>query len=416
MPRSPRPTAPISYAAFLGHQPQISLAELAAALPGFTLEHMVGRSVALVSCTKNLTQDDVDLLGGTVLLARKIDGAYRSTDDIPRIVAAETAGVKGKITFALRGAGTISPALIHLHYRATKQLLKGTGRAVRYIGNEQRPAASALLRDAGLIDGSQGCEIVVITDADFCWIGRTVATQDPDAYTERDMEKPVRDTRAGLLPPKLAQILLNLGSWAAREAYGKEPSPFIVLDPFCGTGVIPLEALIRGWHVLASDSSQKAVTGCETNLEWIRKKRGIKKREVPSTVTKHDARKPFALKQAPTVVVTETMLGPALKTQPTAKDARSIRSACEDLEIAFLKNARATLPGVPLVVTFPVWRLRTGPLPLERTWKALPAIGYTPVLPPGITAEHPERPSLLYNRNDQLVGREIVILQPGDDA
>jgi hypothetical protein len=59
-----------------------------------------------------------------------------------------------------------------------------------------------------------------------------------------------------------------------------------------------------------------------------------------------------------------------------------------------------------------VWFLKTGPLYLEKTWKKLEDIGFTPVLPAGIATDNPERTSLLYHRPDQMVGREIVILLP----
>jgi hypothetical protein len=43
-----------------------------------------------------------------------------------------------------------------------------------------------------------------------------------NAYAKRDMGKPVRDTGVGLLPPKLAQILLNFGSWLVHGQFDGE--------------------------------------------------------------------------------------------------------------------------------------------------------------------------------------------------
>ena len=71
-----------------------------------------------------------------------------------------------------------------------------------------------------------------------------------------------------------------------------------------------------------------------------------------------------------------------------------------------------TVVRVPVVATFPVWYLRTGPVFLERVWKALPDIGFEPVLPPGAESAVPEHPSFLYRRPDQFVGRQIVLLKP----
>jgi len=247
------------------------------------------------------------------------------------------------------------------------------------------------------------------------------------------MEKPVRDTRAGMLPPKLAQILLNLGGWLVRtrpsaaenlKSEIRKAQPPVVLDPFCGTGVIPLECLLRGWPVLASDASLKAVNGCEKNIEWIRKEYKVAKGATPSAVSKHDATDAFdftkvkdsSLRRGPDVVVTETMLGPALNERPTAKDVQQWKSQAEALEGAFIANAAATLRGVPVALMLPVWYLRTGPVFLERVWTAVEKAGYRPVLPPGIGPSAPGRTTLLYRRPDQVVGREIVLLSPAHSA
>jgi hypothetical protein len=131
-------------------------------------------------------------------------------------------------------------------------------------------------------------------------------------------------------------------------------------------------------------------------------------------VWKQDATKPFGdpIKEKPQVIVTETMLGPPLSERPTVRDATKIRNECDATEIAFLQNVAATLPGVPVIVTWPVWYLKTGPLFLEKVWKQLGDIGFKAVLPKGVKADMPGRTSLVYRRPDQIVGREVVILKP----
>lgn len=397
------------YAAFLGNQPRLSIAELGACVPDCRVLRVVERTVAIIETPAELAQVDLDRWGGTMLLARSMHDTPSSVADVPAMLVEQTGGSKGKVTFALRGIGIDSRAVRDL-YRTCKDALKKAGRPSRYVGNERIPAATALLHDAGLVDGSEGCEVVMVSEKDFLFIGRTVAAQNPDAYTKRDMEKPVRDTRAGLLPPKLAQMMLNYALFLLPDAARKKGA-LTVLDPFCGTGVIPIETLLRGWHVLASDKSEKAVSGCQKNVEWTRKEYKVKKTEVKSQVWKQDATKPFVLKEKPDVVVSETMLGPALSARPTVKDAQSMRAEADKLEMAFLENAAATLPGVPLVLTFPIWYQRTGPQRLERVWQAITDAGYEAVLPPGVEKED-ERASLVYRRGDQFVGREIVLLRP----
>lgn len=401
-----------TYAAFLGNHPNISLAELRSSIPDFAIRRMIGQTVAIFSTQMKLDNDDLQNWGGLFMLAREIPGKHK-TNDLPALLHAEVAHVKGKVTFSIRAYG-IAHHVIHGLYRDCKNYLKKKEMPVRYVGNEHKPTVSAQLHDEGMITGKNGREMVLLADDDndFLWVGVMIAAQDPDAYTKRDMEKPVRDTRVGLLPPKLAQIMLNLGFWVAKQHDPSIKKTITVLDPFCGTGVIPLESLIRGWPVLASDNSVKAVSGTEKNIEWIRKERKILKRDVPSDAWKHDATKAFDLKKLPNVIVTETSLGPNLTDRPAAKDATKFRGECDDLELAFLQNVAKTLPGVPVVATFPIWYVKAGPMFIEKTYKKLGDIGFEAVLPSGSVGDTPERNTLIYRRAEQFVGREIVILKP----
>lgn len=410
-----------SYAAFLGHLPHISVAELCALIPDFRLQRIINQTVAIFETAEDLDIDDLNLWGGTMLLARQVEAKNPTLKDIPRLLHEQLSTTKGKATFSLRAVG-VSKDIIRDGYREGKQFLKKQGKASRYVGNERQAAATVLLHDAGILNPKEGCELCILKDEDYLWIGRTIAAQNPNAYTKRDMMKPVRDTRLGLLPPKLAQIMLNFGQWLVESKTApeqknkvlktKKRKTLTVLDPFCGMGVIPMECLLRGWTVLASDLVERAVTGAEKNLDWLRKEEDIKKKDVPSTFWKQDAKKPFTLKTLPDAIVTETHLGPALSDRPNQKDAAKMRTENDALQMEFLKNVAATLPGVPVVVTWPVWHLKTDTIFIEKTWDHLQDLGFRAILPRGIESDNSHRLSLLYRRPDQVVGREIILLQP----
>jgi tRNA G10 N-methylase Trm11 len=401
-----------SYAAFLGHLPHISVAELCALVPDFRLQRLIADQVAIFESEEDLDIDDLNLWGGTMLLARQLDAKNPTLRDIPRLLHEQLAPTKGKVTFSIRAVG-VPKDIIRDGYRDGKQFLKKQGKASRYVGTERQAAATVLLHDAGLLNPKEGCELVILKDEDYLWFGRTIAAQNPNAYTKRDMHKPVRDTRLGLLPPKLAQIMLNFGKWLADTKTGSKPKKtYTVLDPFCGMGVIPMEALLHGWDVLGSDLVERAVAGAEKNLDWLRKEDSILKKDVASTFWKQDATKPFKLKTLPDMIVTETHLGPALSDRPNQKDAAKMRTENDQLQTEFLKNIAATLPNTPVVVTWPVWQLKTGALYIEKTWDHLQDLGFRAVLPRGIETDNAHRLSLLYRRPDQLVGREIILLQP----
>lgn len=414
-----------SYAALLGHNPVLSIAELSAVLPDvqpdvqlagdFNRRLLPPGPFLLFSTAHPIDQAFLNRLGGTILIARRITGdAVLTLDDLPAVLAAELSGVKGKAVFALRFVG-VAPKHGHELLRRCKKGLRSRGVPSRYVGNERDPAKPIQLHDEGLLDPKRGAEVTIVQEKHQLWIGRTVAAQDVKAYTQRDIEKPVRDTTVGLLPPKLAQILLNFGEYLAHanEERGTRNKTFVVYDPFCGTGVIPLEALLRGNQVLASDVSTKAVNGTDKNMEWGRKTYKIAKKNVASVVWKQDATKPFALpKLIPDVIVTEGSLGPPFLKRPTVREIETCVRDAEDLAERFLRNCHACLPLVPIVLTLPVWYAQKRMIPLRKFSIVLDRCGYRSLLPPSSDGWLPDRLSLLYRRHDQFVGREIVLLQP----
>jgi tRNA (guanine10-N2)-dimethyltransferase len=61
------------------------------------------------------------------------------------------------------------------------------------------------------------------------------------------------------LHPKIARALVNLSSIKRNE---------LLLDPFCGTGGILLEAGLIGVRIIGSDIEQKMVDGCKKTLDF----------------------------------------------------------------------------------------------------------------------------------------------------
>ncbi|MBI3336238.1 RsmD family RNA methyltransferase [Candidatus Peregrinibacteria bacterium] len=418
------------YVAFLGHQPHISLAELSSVSDGLILKNHIDPHIALFE-TLTPFETHINTLGSIVLLGElsftpshwsgvKIadpktsallpEGIALLKNEIPGLLGkALPLKKRGKVTFSIRTFGIPKPLIKEL-YHLCKTYLKEHDRPSRYIGNEWKPAPPIALHSQGILD-KHGCELLVLFDGKNIFVGRTIAAHDPDWYTERDIQKPVRDMTTGLLPPKLAQVMLNFGEWLVKKSDSKTKK-LIVYDPFCGSGVIPMEAMLRGWPVLASDISQRAINATEKNLEWLRKTKKIFKKDVASSLWKHDATKPFDLKEQPTVIVTETSLGEPLTHRPSHTQGETFRRQSERLEAAFLTNVAASLPCAPLVCTWPIWYTKTDIIALQKIWDTVRRLGYRPVLPPPVPPQPHGRTSLIYRRPDQFVGREIVLLLP----
>jgi len=62
------------------------------------------------------------------------------------------------------------------------------------------------------------------------------------------------------MPPKLARCMVNLAKPKAGE---------LVLDPFCGTGSLLIEAALIGCRVLGADIQRRMVKGCKANLAFF---------------------------------------------------------------------------------------------------------------------------------------------------
>lgn len=81
-------------------------------------------------------------------------------------------------------------------------------------------------------------------------IAETVWIQDIEGYSQRDIERE-RSMTVGMMPPKIAQIMINLGT--------KGNKSMIIWDPFCGLGTTLIEALHSGYRSLRGSDIEPAM-------------------------------------------------------------------------------------------------------------------------------------------------------------
>jgi len=98
---------------------------------------------------------------------------------------------------------------------------------------------------------------VVLTDINV-YVGLKIADVDRTLFEKRKVQyRPFFSPIS--LHPKLARALVNLSSIKKGET---------MLDPFCGTGGIVLEAELIGANVIGSDIEEKMINGCKKTLEF----------------------------------------------------------------------------------------------------------------------------------------------------
>ena len=148
-----------------------------------------------------------------------------------------------------------------------KKQLRDKGVALRLIPNESAELSTATSHHnkLGLSDNKTEL-LVVFSKTGRVIVAESIGAQNITALAKRDQGRPKRDAFVGMLPPKLAQIMLNLALGNRHE------SPATTLDPFCGTGVLLQEALLMGYSVYGSDLNPKMIDYTKTNLQWLQKK------------------------------------------------------------------------------------------------------------------------------------------------
>ncbi|MBI4427366.1 MAG: methyltransferase domain-containing protein [Candidatus Magasanikbacteria bacterium] len=224
----------------LGHQPQISAAEITAVFSHhrtIVLSCYHRENFLILETSQQLNCEDlIRTLGGTIKIARQI-GA-----DIPTYL--NQTQPTGKIIFSLPD----KKLAINI-----KKQLKQAGRSVRYI----EPKNTATILHNNLVE--LGGDLTIINNEIFA----TEAIQPFEEFSQRDYGRPGSDDKSGMLPPKLARILINLS---------QTPKDATILDPFCGSGTILTEAATMGHaNLIGSDISEKAIKNTKENLNWLAK-------------------------------------------------------------------------------------------------------------------------------------------------
>lgn len=389
----------------LGRQPTLGLAELES-LYGPDAITVIGKGGALLDIDP--TAVSFDRLGGSIKLARVIhildSTKWRQIEDyLSENILSFTGGLPdGKIRLGLSAYGLRALASdINVTGLRLKKIIKSSGRSVRVIPNKQPELNSAQILHNQLT-GQTGIEIVAARYGDRTVLAITVAEQDIEAYARRDQARPARDAKVGMLPPKLAQIIINL---SAKDESINPISQQMILDPFCGTGVVLQEALLMGYLVHGSDIEPRMIDYTQKNINWLHSTHGYKGTLLTLEVgdaTSHD----WLAANIAESVACETYLGKPFTSLPPQGLLETVRTECDEIHDKFLRNIGEQIrPGTKLCLAMPAWKTKTGFLHLK-TLAKLEQLGYT-----RRSFVHTREQDLIYFREDQVVARELVVLE-----
>ncbi len=385
-----------NYWFILGRESQISCAEILSVLKTKKYE---ATSFFLKVDDKNIfSRELIKNLGGTIKIAKEL-AEHISLAEMTQIMIAELETVTGKINFGLSLYSTEKNDYGNLKFTKDlgiqiKKALKTMGRSVRYVENRD-PILSSVTVDKNNLT-LRGREFIIEKhQSNLFSLAKTEAVQPFEDFSARDFGRPGRDDVSGMLPPKLAMMMINLAEIKQNQ---------VLLDPFCGSGTILSEALLLGYeHLIGSDISEKAIADTEKNLEWT--KQQFTFNDAHSTITLYTsqiAKLDTKIKSGSIdAIVAEPYMGRPLKGNEKKEELITQAAELKKLYVeSFSQFAKMLRAGGKVVFLIPRFKYQEEWVRIDCE-KEIEKLGFRSV------KLFADKPFLVYARPNQRVAREI---------
>ena len=362
-----------SYLFILGRTPELAFVELQTFLPDVT---RIAEGVASSANTVPISK-----LGGTIKIAEIIGNVQSLTPDT-------LAPYIDSQTFGLSFLGD-NPKPSRTLLEGIKTILVRGGRHVRFVESRNGRQLSSVV-----IQKQHVQEYMIVEQHDGYCVGKTIEAQPFEDWNTRDYGRPYADPKAGMLPPKVSRMVVNIAD--RKRDIGKVLAQKTLLDPFCGMGTILAEALVMGWNVVGGDQSEDVLTRTRKNLQWLVQKEtdlGVTYRlHVVDAVHISD----LVDKESVDAIVTEPFMGP-----PKITDVRNTIKGLEKLYIGCLRDWKQTLrPHGVVMMALPMYTLGGKTYFVKKVIDMCETLGYTIVTGP-----------IEYSRPQAIVKRVFYLFQ-----
>lgn len=399
----------MKYFLILGSNPSISLGEF------YSYFHEKGVDFSLKPINKDIAIFETSYSFEPLSLIKRLGGIIKigviekeakslKPEDFVEILKNKNKTIEHKIKFGFSLYGKDHFSFNRLSMQI-KNILKNESISSRWVTSKEKNLSSVVVEQNGLV--KKGIEYLIVKHEEEYLLGYTLCVQDFKGLSRRDYGRPERDDVSGMLPPKLAQIMINI-SGALQDD--------LLLDPFCGSGTVLSEAALMGVkNLYGSDLSSKAVSDTEVNLGWIKKNNNV---DFRLEVQKADASKLSSEFIGPKIdfVVTEPYLGPQ-------RGYHQIQKTVSELELMYSKTIKElseiTTKKARVVMVWPIFVSREG----DKKKIFLDKINTFDFKIKNILPKHfldfkfisqTRRGGLVYGRPGQKVWREIVLLEKND--
>ena len=379
-----------SYLFILGRTPALAFLELQSLIP--PVRRMTD-GVALMESNDPPDPDTLmSTLGGTV----KIAVVLETSSDVSKETCMRHLKQEAKnntITFGLSQYGD-SGQDAHSMVVDIKDELEKSGFHARYVEPHEGTELSSVV-----IAKKEVTDIVIVKENETFTYAKTVAVQPFEQWNLRDRGRPYADPKIGMLPPKVARMIVNI-------ALGGKAAGKTLLDPFCGMGTILAEATLRGCMCYGSDQSDDIVQKAKANIAWLATRyRQVSLGSVGWITSDATHISEHVEEGSIDAVVTEPFMGTTGiggKGADLSKEKlKNIVRGLEKLYIGCLKDWHKILkPGGLIVMALPEFRVDAASYFVKRVIDTCENLGYTTIHGP-----------LEYGRPNAAVIRKFFVLK-----
>lgn len=322
---------------FLGNTPELSLLELSTLYPGeFSLT-----TKTIAQYQGELEMTTLKRLGGTRKVAQElaVTTERQLESQLIELIKADEGGKNVAIT-NYSDLGDSFPSISLLKSKISSV------RPIRFVSMDTDEHELLMLSHQHV------SEFNVIPSGEELIIAKTVWIYDAEDWVSRDRNKPYRDIKRGMLPPKVARIMVNLAT--------KGRSGLTLADPFCGTGTVLSEAIMVGCNVIGSDTNPEAIKGTKSNLEWLKSAPDSHLKSLSYQLHELDATHFSEKVERVDCIATEPYMGPLLddRNPSSLEKIKNIAKGLDKLyRGAFKSFALALQPGGRVVMSIPTFQV-----------------------------------------------------------
>ncbi len=392
----------MKYFFVLGTNTTLSVAEIFAVLH-FKKANLLAKDFLIIDSEQEIVVDNlIKKLGGVIKIGRIISEINTAKQqllekEINKLACHKQLNAQGgKFKFGLSDYGPQVFDKKDLGLKL-KRYFKDQKISARLVVSREKNLSSVVVTQNKLL--KKGLEIVLAVQGSTTFIGETLTVQAFKDLSRRDYGRPARDDLSGMIPPKLAQIMINLAQINDQDAS--------IIDPFCGSGTILSEAILAGYKSLfGSDISFQAIQNTRKNTEWLKELYEITDCKLKLLVKNAIYLSKFIKKESISAIITEPYLGP----QRGRIDFSTVTSNLEKLYSQALAEFLKVLKNKGRVVM--IWPMFYGQRPITPNYQGFKILDMIPEsLKTSKFIKKNQRPSIIYGRPGQKVFREVVVLE-----